>query len=255
MSTHQDRAPQATSHGITTPLTTGSSIPPVPPNLIAKIESGKFVEMGDLIPSHLGFEEIVGAKSKQRSVTNNSKWLQAFAVYVSVIARNQPERVPDLMGYQILILEASNEYQNNRWLAYDRRFRQQAASQPSCKWSIIEPTLWNLAFTGQARASRCRHCFSLFHQSKDCEFAPCVTSSSRNPLPPFQTQGRHRFICRQWNEQLAEGCPFPNCRYEHVCYYCAYNPASKDSNHKAIFCPNPPARQSVTQQRPIPLFP
>ena len=104
--------------------------------------------MGDLVPSHLGFEKAVGAKSKQRSVTNISEWLQAFAVYASVISRNKPEHVPDLMGYQILILEASNEYQNNSWLAYYRRFQQQAASQPSCKWSIIEPTLWKLAFTG-----------------------------------------------------------------------------------------------------------
>ena len=75
------------------------------------------------------------------------------------------------MGYQILMLEASNEYQNNRWLAYDQRFRQLAASQPSCKWSITDSTLWSLAFTGQAKVNRCKHCFSLFHQSIDCEFA------------------------------------------------------------------------------------
>ena len=54
----------------------------------------------------------MGSKSKQRPITNISEWLQAFAVYVSVIARKQPQRVPDLMGYQILMLEASNEYQN-----------------------------------------------------------------------------------------------------------------------------------------------
>ena len=36
----------------------------------------------------------------------------------------------------------------------------------------------------------------------------------------------------------------------HACYYCTFNPAAKDSNHKAIFCPNPPAQRSVTQQKP-----
>ena len=211
------------------------------------------MEMGDLVPSRLGFEETAGAKSK-RFTTNISEWLQAFAVYVSVIAKKQPQRVPDLMGYQILMLEASNEYHNDRWLAYDRRFRQQAASQPGCKWSSIETTLWNWAFTSQARASRCKHCFSLFHQSKDCEFAPNPTSSLHDP-PPYQASGRRRFLCRQWNEQYAEGCSFPNCRYEHACYYCTFNPAAKDNNHKAIFCPNPPAQRSVTQQKPRPLFP
>ena len=132
---------------------------------------------------------------------------------------------------------------NNCWLAYDRRFRKQAASQPNCKWSNIDSTFWNLAFTGQARANRCRHCFSLFHQSKDCEFSSSPTSNRSDP--PRQMPFRRRYICRHWNEQHGQGCSFPNCRYEHVCYHCAYNPAANDVNHKAIFCPN----------RPKPLFP
>ena len=74
--------------------------------------------MGDLIPTHLG-----SAHSKLRySVTNISEWLQVLAVYVSVIAKKQPYRVPDLMGYQILILEASNEYGNDCWLGYSQCF-------------------------------------------------------------------------------------------------------------------------------------
>jgi len=52
--------------------------------------------MADLIPSYLGFEEIIGSKPRQRSVTNISEWLQTFAVYVSVISKKQPQRVPDL---------------------------------------------------------------------------------------------------------------------------------------------------------------
>ena len=226
--------------------------------LVEKIEAGKFVEMGDPVPSHLGFEETAGSKSKQRLITNVSEWLQAFAVYVSVVSK---KHVPDLMGYQILMLEASNEYQNNRWLAYGRQFQQLAASQPSCKWSNTVSTLWSLAFTGQAKANRCKHCFSLFHQSIDCKFAPSSTSSSRDQT--HQAPGRRRFICLQWNEQHTQGCTFPNCRYEHVCYYCAFNSVVKDIHHcryehvcyycafdlvvkdihhKALFCPNPPAQ-------------
>ena len=62
------------------------------------------------------------------------EWLQSFAVYVSVIARKQPQRVPDLMGYQVLILEASSEYKND------------------CSWSNIDTTLWLLAFSGQSQS-------------------------------------------------------------------------------------------------------
>ena len=177
---------------MTSTLILGSSIPPVPPSLVQKIESGAFIELGDLVPNHYGFEETVGSKSKQQPITNISEWLQAFAVDVSVIARKQPQHVPDLMVYQILMLEASNEYQGNCWLAYDRYFRQQAASLPNCKWSTIDSIIWNLAFTGQARASRCRHCFSLFHLSKDCEFASNQTSNQVDP--PHQISYRRRYF-------------------------------------------------------------
>jgi len=49
--------------------------------------------MADLVPSHLGFEDTVGAKSKQRAVTNIMEWLEAFAIYVLVVARKQLQRV------------------------------------------------------------------------------------------------------------------------------------------------------------------
>ena len=101
----------------------GTAIPPVPLHLVERIKSGAFVELADLIPSRLGFEDTTRSKIKHRSVANISEWLQAFTVYVSVIAKTQPYRVLDLMGYQILIIEASTEYRNNSWLAYDRRFR------------------------------------------------------------------------------------------------------------------------------------
>ena len=55
--------------------------------------------MADLVPNHLNFGETVGSKAKQRPINNISEWLQAFAIYVSIIARKQPQCVPDLMGY------------------------------------------------------------------------------------------------------------------------------------------------------------
>jgi len=45
-------------------------------------------------------------------------------------------------------------------------------SQPSCMWSNKDSIEWSLAFTSQAKDSRCKYCFSLFHQSIDCEFTP-----------------------------------------------------------------------------------
>ena len=148
----------------------------------------------------------------------------------------------DWLSDPLIMLEVSNEYQGNCWLAYDRHFRQQAASLPNCKWSNIDSTIWNLAFTSQARASFCRHWYSLFHLSKDCEFASNQISSWVGP--PHQMPYHWWYICWHWNEHRGQGCSFPNCQYEHVCYHCAYNPAANDINHEAIFCQNRPSQQS-----------
>ena len=154
-----------------------------------------------------------------------------FFTYVSVVSRNHPECIPDLMGYQSLIIEASMEYKGDCWVGYDRRFRQQVASHPSTTWSTNDSTLWSLAFTGRAKVSRCSYCFSLFHRSADCELSP--------DQPQTHTQTTCKF-CFRWNEST---CTFPNCKYEHVCYIFAPDSTNSYVAHKAInfpLCPTLP---------------
>ena len=89
-------------------IQTGTVLSPVPTSLVEKIESSAFIKTGDLIPTRLGLYDTVCSKLRC-SNTNITEWLQAFAVYISVIAKTQPHRISYLMGYQILIPEASNE--------------------------------------------------------------------------------------------------------------------------------------------------
>lgn len=152
------------------------------------------------------------------------------------------------MGYQALIIDAYMEYKGNCWMGYDRRFRQICASQPSRSWAAIHPTLWNLAFTGQAKTARCMHCFSLLHHSSDCDLA----SSNRSQCPdlsPSADQGPQRWqLCFQWNETQYATSPYPNCKFQHVCYICAYDPKATDISHKAIYCPK---RHALGSARPL----
>ena len=90
-------------------------------------------------------------------VSDIVEWLQCFGIYIAIISRKQPARVIDLLGYQNLIIQAYQEYRGDCWLEYDRGFRQQAAATPT-RWAVVDPTLWNLAFSGQAGTSRCRYC-------------------------------------------------------------------------------------------------
>ena len=153
--------------------------------------------MVELLLDHLGVnapnKEGKGTKRPERQVTSITEWVpvQCFCIYMAVIISKSPERIQDLLGYLSIIVEACREYESDTWLGYDRRFRQRTAASPDSKWAKIDPTLWNMAFTGHAKAERCKHSFSLSHKAIDCESAPCQVP----PLQPYQKptcpQGGH----------------------------------------------------------------
>jgi len=154
-------------------------------------------------------------------------------VYVAVLSKKQPHCIPDLLGYQLIILEAYTEFRNDGWLAYDRRFRQWVASCQKTRRAAIELTLWSLAFQGQARSNRCKHCFSLSHNSVDCKFSPDFQARQQQNQLSHSTQ---RPLCYQWNDTPSPTCIYCNCGYDHVCYICANSPTARNLDHNALFC-------------------
>ena len=134
---------------------------------------------------------------------------------------------------------------------------QTAAASPDTPWAKIEPTLWNKAFAGQARATRCKYCFSLTHTADDCDWAP--TPSSHTPKQGgFSGGGRPRpppQVCYEWNHNPSPVCSFPNCKYLHICWYCSWDPLATSKDHKAMFCqkrlrPQPQLTPTSGQPRP-----
>ena len=151
--------------------------------------------MAELLPDRLGsfrsltLEDKGGVpKSRRRAVTNILEWIQCFSIYIAIIAQKSPERVPDLLGYQSLIIDASIQYKGDSWVGYDRRFRLSAAANSVKVWASLDPTLWNLAFAGNARVSRCKHCFALTHTSSECEWASKLHSQAALHLNTCLTQ-------------------------------------------------------------------
>ena len=200
------------------PVTVGASLPPVPGKLVKRIQAGHFIEMGELLPERLGAasmgsddEGFKTLKAKHRPVTTILEWAQCFGIYVAVISRTQPKRVPDLLAYQALVIQAQLEYQGDSWLGYDRTFRLRAMSQPDLKWSSVDPTLWSLAFSGKGKVNRCRHCFSLTHSSSECGWSPGsqTSSTSSPPHTRLSPQAFRRFpaVCYAWNNTAAPNCP------------------------------------------------
>ena len=224
----------------------GMSYPPVPNKLIKKIRDGEFIEMADLLPERLGAggdNEPTKSTKKRKIVTNILEWVRCFGLHISIIARSTPERVPDLLSYQALIINSYTEYQGDYWLVYDRQFRQQAAVTPTTSWSIMDTTLWNLAFGGRISLPRCTHCLSVSHKSGKCELSSDThTPSTPSPYPTEKAapgrSGLQRPICYAWNEDPAPGCPHRGCRFEHICYLCSKDVRVQNKGHKATNCPH-----------------
>ena len=246
--TVKDAEPEATSV-----VSLGTGLPPVPKKLVTRIQAGEYVDMSELLPDRLGIsagpvakDDKQSNKPKRRQVTNILEWIQCFGIYTAVLNLKHPDRIQDLLGYQALIVEACTEYNCEAWLGYDRRFRQNAAASTSTVWAKIDATLWNKAFTGQARAQRCQYCFSLTHKSEECDWAD-NTSTPRVPKAtpvtsaptlsrPGPSQPRQTRVCYAWNHSPEPNCPYPSCAYQHICLYCANDNQAMYKDHKALYC-------------------
>ena len=224
--------------------------------------------MAELLPEQLvayisDDDHTKASKLKIKPITNILDWVQAFGLYVAIILFKQLQRVPDLIGYQALIIDAQREYQGECWIGYDRRFRQRTALQPIEKWAIVDSTLWNLAFAGYGSCTHCKLCFSTSHVTNGCKLAsdhqvsistktyqpltsslPQASSLPPRPPRPYGTSTGQRLVCFAWNENLTLECSCRNCGCEHVCYFCFCNPTVANKSHKAMFCPNWKPRSS-----------
>eukprot|EP00117_Sycon_ciliatum_P038502 scpid87323/ scgid28597/ len=68
---------------------------------------------------------------------------------------------------------ANRRFTPEGWLEYDRNFHIKAAADPSLKWDVIDPNLWQLATTGPAPSAcpACGAAHPLF-TSGHCPFRP-----------------------------------------------------------------------------------
>ena len=132
--TIRDQIPPEHDHLVSTtgfPIREG--LPPLHAKLVSRIEGGEFIEMSDLLSNHLGTLRIEDQKlpnAKRRTVTNILEWIKCFCIYMPVVSRNNPKKIPEMLVYLTLIIVAHMEYAEDAWRGYDRRFRQRAAADP-----------------------------------------------------------------------------------------------------------------------------
>ena len=181
--------------------------------------------------------------SRRHPVTSIIEWAHCFTQYIAIVGKVKPDSIPDLLGYQHLILEAHLEYSGDGWEVYDRRFRQIAATWPGVPWAQRDGDLWYMVFSNAQRKPYCQHCFWSTHSSDQCCGTPETSLKWR---PGYIQKSLKPKICHEWNYTQ---CSFPGCQYIHACLACYGNPL-KDSNHTLIHCSG-----STNYQQGLPAHP
>ena len=232
------------------PVLISDGIPPVPLRLLKQVEQGLFVEMAEVHPNYLDSVELnmgyqpTGSHKQVPEISDIVDWIQCFGIYMAIISRSKPKRIADLIGYQSIIIGASQLGHEGRWILYDCRFRLKASASRTRQWSTIDITIWNMAFPDRAIKS---------HPGQGCDLRSTPLSYSQRPPRQNQPISRRRSICLDWND-TPNGCTRANCRYEHVCYRCIHSPKEQDKHHKASQCVAA-QRLSKQSERPHPLLP
>lgn len=159
-------------------------------------------------------------KAKNKPVEDISTWLQCFAVYVAVMAKQYPEVVGDMMAYMITIMRAQIEFEDPGWRKYDEVYRDKAASTGNRKWSSIDPHFYNQLFTGKAKkVPLCSVCGNTGHTAAICRRKRPSGEPSKGSSDGIKRWARGGNVCWDYNEGIP--CQYqPNCRYKHHCAEC-----------------------------------
>ena len=129
-------------------------------NIRERIENGEYVDFARLLPrDRLLMEEdnrmeIVNRNGKTffvpatdqdtNSITNFSRWEQAFRVFSNIYTRRYPERSAELIQYNHIIHTAALTFTWENVYLYDRDFRLHLARYPRRSWSVILQQAWTM---------------------------------------------------------------------------------------------------------------
>ena len=203
--------------------------------------------MAELHPNYLesvdfnSGDQPTGSHRRPPEVFDIVDWIQCFGIYMAIISRCKPKRIADLIGYQNIIIGASQLCHERQWILYDCRFRLKASASRTKQWSVIDITIWNTAFPDRAIRR---------HQAQGPNIHPPPLNYSQRPLRQNQPPPKKMAICLDWNDS-PNGCTRTTCRYEHVCYRCVHSPKEQDRQHKASQCPATQRVNKQAERRPL----
>ena len=195
---------------------------PVPPKLVSKILSHKFVEMDELLPERLDDRvldttsfKIEGSTivpvAKPSRVKNSPldilDWVECFNSYTSIIATFHPHRARDLLAYMALIIRTAKRFGGKAWFHYDRAFRREAEVNNLQDWSVMRTDLYNFHTSAIHRVPDAQ-VVSTYRSNSSFNKIGSSSEATGNASSPQ--------LCLSWNDGSCAS-PRANCRFRHAC--------------------------------------
>jgi len=112
-------------------------------------------------------------------------WIQCFSIYIAIISGSKPKRTADVIGYQSIIIGASQLSHEGRWILYNRCFHLKALASRTRQWSTINITIWNMAFPNRAIQS---------HPGQGFDLRLIILSVCLAKTSLFQREGQSAWI-------------------------------------------------------------
>lgn len=215
-------------------------IQPVPKKVVRKIESGEFVDFADLLQDQFPSEELNlpsshsgvvlvqsldSLKRKKKRVNDFQGWVEALLVYAAVRCRDTLPELANVMAYGVIMGQTAKDYPVDKWLTYDRKFREMAGAKKETKWNEINSGLWNRCFSGISKTvppqKTCSSCMSSGHSSWDCPNSNTARRSiQRKRLPqPLAGPDQKHNMCFPFNNR-GECDRGGECPFLHKCISC-----------------------------------
>ena len=265
--------PHATP-AVAAPLILSPSLPPIPAKLVAKAQAGSFVAMKEFLADNVALTQRMdefhsspllptpwlsrASSARMRDISSASQWALCWMMYAGIQCRDA--RIRDMMAHGCIVLQLAHRHGGSGWLEYDRIFRQQAASDHSMPWNILNPSLMaaTVLSTSTGVGMTCPHCQASDHRAEECAllsidpylephavhrpprsqqglvYSRATPRSRYSPYPPPpQFPNPHSSDpCRRHNRGA---CPdsAATCRFRHVCS----TPECLSPGHTVGSCP------------------
>ena len=110
------------------PTSVGSSVAPVPSELVGAIANNGYIDFQITLPSNLAFLSVMPSVSTQsiaRLITSKLSpvscfrdWASAWVVYAYVVSKVAPRNLQDLISYMLVITKAAKRSDFD-WQVYD----------------------------------------------------------------------------------------------------------------------------------------